>query len=220
MPQPTTKYKTTIKLKPLIRLKIVSKHSHQTHAFHKSLNSQKKLKTPTTNNKAPLNCTRTLMTFNSTLTYNKTSPTSNQSHISHKFFLPLSKDFDKQQQSFDNLQQHSYPQQNNLNIFAKVTAFTNLVLSFTKCSNLWWLATKLQWIALKFWQPTTPLRPTAKEYLDNLTKITTFTHLEHFSQNAQNSKTSCNKVLTSYNKTQQNSYELQPNFEELQQSPL
>jgi hypothetical protein len=26
--------------------------------------------------------------------------------------------------------------------------------------------------------------------------------------------------LTSYNKTQQNSYELQPNFEELQQSPL
>jgi hypothetical protein len=154
-------------LKPLIRLKILSKHSHQTHAFHKSLTSQKMLKTPTTNNKAPLNCTRTLVTFNSTPTYNKTSPTSNQTHISHKFFLPLSKHFDEQQQSFDNLQQHSYPQQNNLNIFAKVTAST---------------------------------------------------HLEHLSQNAQNSKISCNKVLTSYNKTQQNSFELQPNFEELQQN--
>ncbi len=92
IPQPTTK-----KLKPLIRLK----HSHQTHAFHKSLTFQKKLKTPTTNNKAPMNCTRTLMTFNSALTYNKTSLTSDQTHISHKFFLPLSKHFDEQQQSFD-----------------------------------------------------------------------------------------------------------------------
>ncbi len=73
------------------KIQIFHKYSHQTHTFHKPLTFQKMFKTPTTSNKVPMSCIKVPTISNIVLTWKKTSVTCHQTHISHKFLLPLTK---------------------------------------------------------------------------------------------------------------------------------